>query len=148
MQTQTTSPSKSFRLRFRSEEKIVVESDDEHLFKLAEKAVASTFRFSDGTRNVNEEFHEFLNAVHQWSKDQSDQLEETCLAVRGGHIELLFVTKMDDYDWEFNQKMIDFDTEQVVRYDWLRTQVMQIPRPDKSCLTSFNNLAIVYANGN
>jgi len=153
MNTQEAPRQDIYRMKIRSisEEKIYFEQEKSGNFFVKEKDVSYASdifgRIFEGHEDWQEQFGWFVKAMYEWSLKHADQIKGSYISPSSGHMELLFVTKMDDYDAEFNDAMLDFDAEQTLRYNWLRTQVTQIPGPDKSCLNSFKKLAIVYGDG-
>jgi len=89
---------------------------------------------------------EFLYAVREWSESHDAQLESTFVRIADGHLDIMFITKMTDYDPNFNDEMVDFDLELAKRFDWLRAEVMQIPGPVSESPISLRNSVQVYGD--
>jgi len=132
---------------FRSEQQITVESSDNDRFSVTEREAAHACRMDDNQKLFTREFHDFLADVRQWSQSHQEQIESTMISVGEGFLYLIFVTKFDDFDLDFNDLLIDFDAAMQEKYQWLRTELWQIAGGRPKPLEYFTRLMVVYADG-
>jgi len=133
------------RLSFKSEQQVYVESEDDR-FCITEREAAFACRMLDQHKVWQKEFPEFLAAIKDWSAKYPNQVENAFVGVGEGFLHMIFVTKMEDFDLEFNDRIIDFDDELRNRYDWLKTNIKQIAGHRRKSLAYFKNLVMVYGD--
>lgn len=143
----TRTKQKPIHLDFRSQETVVVVSDDEDRFVTTSSQAALACKQVEDNKEWNRQWTEFLNFLHHWCKDRSEQVKTGYVSIGDSGLNTLICLHMGQYDFSMEDDLVKLDVLLSKRFPLCVTDVLQIPNQRTLTSELFSETLIVYGNG-
>jgi hypothetical protein len=114
-------------LHFESTEQVLVVPDDRDRFVTTMGEAARACQQADNTREWDQQWNDMLFYVHEWCKAHEPIVNEGYVSVGDSAINIIICVASEDYDFEFEDELAEFDLELSRKFPLCRTEVMQLP---------------------
>lgn len=142
-----SAPPEPVRLTFRSEQHILVESDNEDRFMMTMREAAYACKQAQDKQEWQDDFKKFLHEVHQWCEAHAGKVEAGYVGVGDGSLNVFVCTKSADYDFDIDDELTELDIDLVKNHPWLVAEVLQIPEQTREDQILSDTAILVYGNG-
>ena len=138
---------KLIQLDFRSEETVIVTSNDEDRFVTTSSEAALACRQVEDSREWRRQWNEFLAFLHQWCKKHHGFVESGCVSVGDSGLNVLVCTHNEDYDFSIEDDLVKLDLSLAKRFPLCCADVMQIPNQRSLRSELSSESLLVYGDG-
>jgi hypothetical protein len=139
--------SKPIQLTFRSVEQVVVEPDDQDRFVTTAQEAARACQQAQAGKDWSGEFNRFLSSVHEWCVGHQDRIESCYVDIGDGGLRVSVCVDADDFDFEFDDEITEFDIKLAEMFPNVLSEVTQIPRQVSLRVELPSSALCVYGDG-
>lgn len=128
---------KPLRLHFKSEQRVLVVTEDEDRFMTTSREAAIACRRAQDEQEWRDEFQAFLGHIHEWCKEHADVIDRAYVGFGDEGLKVFLVTKGKDYCSDLDNAAADLDIDLGHRFPGCPAYVMHLPNRPLEALQSF-----------
>lgn len=134
-------------LSFRSIKQVVVEPADENRFMMTAIEATRACEQAQGEMELRESFTKVLIHLREWSSKHADKIFSAYVCPGDGHLNVLILTKGEDYQFDFDDIITELDLDLVRQFPWLVAEVIQAPECAREGQIVLEKAIVVYGDG-
>jgi len=138
---------KPIQLDFRSEETVLVTSDDEDRFVTTSGEAALACKQADDNREWSRQWNDFLAFLHHWCKNHSDIVDAGYVSVGDSGLNVLICIRSEDYNFSIEDDLVKLDLLLAKDFPLCVADVMQIPNQRNLRSELSSETLLVYVDG-
>ncbi len=115
------------RLDFQSKRQVVVSPDDEDRFVTTEGEAAIACKQWSNREMFKEQFNAFLTEIHDWCEVRSAKVRSCFVSIGDSSLNILICTHGVDYDFEFDDAIVNLDVSLSEKFPLCIAELLQIP---------------------
>lgn len=116
------------RIDFKSEESVLVISDDEDRFLMTSRDAALACKQGEHLLEWQSQFNPFLLFLRKWCEAHSEQVRTGYLTIGDSSLNVLIFIFKEDYDFEFEDALVELDAALAEKFPRCSAEVLQIPK--------------------
>lgn len=115
------------RIDFKSEAQVLVIADDEDRFLMTSRNAALACKQGEHLLEWQSQFNSFLLFLRKWCQSHSEQVRTGYLTIGDSSLNVLIFTFKEDYDFKFEDALVELDTALAEKFPRCSAEVLQIP---------------------
>ena len=135
------------RLNFESKRQVVVSPDDEDRFVTTEGEAALACKRESDDKEFKEQFLQFLTHLHDWCSRFTDVVRACYVTVGDSSLNVLICLHKKDYNFDFEDTIVDLDIEISQKFPLCIIEVLQVPNQSSLTRDLPDEALFVYGDG-